>query len=92
MEFEVDPDQLATAHRRVGDLAVELSSLLDVAGAVESVLPMVGPTRLVAAMGRVNVAWLRVVEQAVDDLEVLSHRLLLASEEYRLTDELAVGG
>lgn len=92
MEIRVDPDELVSAHRRVQDFGAELAGVLEIGGSVESVLPVVGPTRLVAAMGRVNVAWLRVVEQVMDDLEELSRRLVLAAEEYRLTDELAVGG
>ena len=91
MTIAVDFEELVDAHATLAGHAESLRDMMWIGRMVEDTLPSAGPTRLVAAMGRANQTWLRVAEQVMEDLEVASRRLLLATEAYRITDDSAVG-
>lgn len=91
MEFEVVPDELAAGQAAIEQLAGHLAELIELGKGLEAAIPMVGPTTVVHGFGNLNVAWMRVAEQVMDDLTVLGRRLVDAAETYVATEAAVLG-
>jgi hypothetical protein len=91
VEFQVVPDELAAGRVAVEQLVGHLAELIELGRGLEAAMPMVGPSTVVHAFGKLNVAWMRVAETVMDDLTVLGRRLVDAAETYEATEAAVLG-